>query len=53
MTCNEEEVGVDVQTSAAIKLGIRAANEGHVVPSEQVRGLVTQWVSEFSTRGQP
>jgi predicted transcriptional regulator len=40
---------VDAQTAGAIGRGIRAAEEGHVVPAEQVRQLIHQWISSFST----
>ena len=45
-----EEVEIDVQTAAAIQDGIKAAEEGRVVPAEEVRKLVLQWISKFSTR---
>lgn len=44
----EPDVEVDTQTAAAIGRGIRAAEEGHVVPAEQVRQLIHQWISSFS-----
>ena len=45
----EDEVKVDVATAAAIERGIRAADEGRVVPGEKVRKLIRQWISKFST----
>ena len=47
---SNEEVKVDAETEAAIKLGIRAADEGRTLPSDQVRKVVSKWISKFSTR---
>ena len=49
----EQEVEIDAETAAAIERGIRAADEGRVVPSEEVRKLVPQWILKFSTPNQP
>ncbi len=46
----EEEVEVDAETSAAIERGIRAADEGRFVSSEDVRKLIPAWISKFSTQ---
>ncbi len=45
-----EEVEVDADTAASIQSGIKAAEEGRVVPAEEVRKLIPQWISKFSTR---
>jgi predicted transcriptional regulator len=52
MIAAEEEVEVDADTAAAIERGVRAAHEGRVVPSEEVRKLVPQWITKFSTPNQ-
>ena len=49
LVSSEQEVEVDAETAAAIERGIRAADEGRVVPSEEVRTLIPQWISESST----
>ena len=46
----ETVIEVDESTAAAIQRGIQAADNGQVIPSEEVRDLVRQWISEFSTR---
>lgn len=45
----EDEIEVDAETAAAIERGLRDADEGRVVPGEEVRKLIPQWISKFST----
>ncbi len=45
----EPEIEVDESIVAAIQRGIQAADDGQVVPSEEVRERVRQWISEFSS----
>jgi predicted transcriptional regulator len=45
-----EEVEVDAGTLAAIDRGIADAEEGRVVPLDQVRKLVPQWISKFESQ---
>ena len=52
MVDTEEEVEVDAETAAAIDRGLRAADEGRVVSSEEVRKLIPQWISRFSAPNQ-
>jgi predicted transcriptional regulator len=45
-----EEVEVDAETLAAIDRGIADADEGRVVPLDEVRKLVRQWISRFGSQ---
>jgi predicted transcriptional regulator len=47
-----DEVDVDASTAAAIERGIRAGDEGRVVPSEVAHELLRQWISEAFPRNQ-
>ena len=49
-TSTEEELEVDEETLAAIDRGIKAADEGRVVPLEEVRGRMQQWHTKSSSR---
>lgn len=40
----------DEANLAAIDEGIRPANEGRVVPEEDIQRLISQWISKFSTQ---
>jgi predicted transcriptional regulator len=48
----EEAVEVDEETLKAIDEGIQAAEEGRVVPAEEVPAQIAQWISNFSTPSQ-
>jgi predicted transcriptional regulator len=47
ITQRDEE---DPETLAAIDEGLRDAKAGRVVPAEEVRKLVSKWISASSTR---
>jgi predicted transcriptional regulator len=49
-TSTEEEVEVDEETLAAIDRGIKAADEGRVVPLEEVRRRMREWHTKSSSR---
>jgi predicted transcriptional regulator len=49
-TSTEEEVEVDEETLAAIDRGIKAADEGRVVPLEEVRRRMLEWHTKSSSR---
>jgi predicted transcriptional regulator len=42
----------DSGIGAAIERGIRAADLGQVVSNDEVRKLIPEWISKFSTRNQ-
>ena len=52
MVSTGDEIEVDAETGAAIERGIRAAEQGRVFPSEEVRKLIPRWISKFSTMRQ-
>ena len=45
-----EEVEVDAETLAAIDRGIKAADEGRTLPSEEVRKMIPKWISKFESQ---
>jgi len=45
-----KEVEVDARTLAAIDRGIADADAGRVVPLEEVRKLIPQWISKFESQ---
>jgi predicted transcriptional regulator len=49
----EEEVEIDADTAAAIDRGLRDADEGKLISSEEVRKLLDRWKEKYSTRPQP
>jgi predicted transcriptional regulator len=49
----EAEVEVDAETAAAIEKGLKDAEEGRVVPADEVHQLIPQWISKFSIPKQP
>jgi predicted transcriptional regulator len=49
---NEDPVEVDAETAAALERRIKEADEGRLVPSDEVRKMVSRWISNFSTRHQ-
>lgn len=49
-TSTEDEVEVDQETVAAIDRGIQAADEGRVVPLEEVRRRMQEWHAKSSSR---
>jgi len=45
-----EGVELDPDASRAIERGLKAADEGRLVSSDEVRKLIPQWISKFSTQ---
>jgi predicted transcriptional regulator len=49
-TSTEEDVEVDEETLAAIDREIKAADQGRVVPLEEVRRRMQEWHTKSSSR---
>ena len=49
-TSTDDEVEVDEETLAAIDRGIKAADEGRVVPLEEVKRRMQEWHTKSSSR---
>ena len=47
--CNEPEVEIDSTTSRILKQRMKTAAEGRLVPAEQARQRIKQWLSRSST----
>jgi hypothetical protein len=47
--CNEPEVEISPATSRILKQRSKTADEGRVVPAEQARRRIQQWLSKSST----
>jgi predicted transcriptional regulator len=45
-----DEVEVDHETAAAIERGIKAADQGDVYTSDEVRQLIPQWIAKFAAQ---
>jgi predicted transcriptional regulator len=45
-----EEVKVDTTTLSAIDRGIKDADEGRTVPTDEVRRMIPQWISKFESQ---
>ena len=52
MVSSGEDVEVNGEVAEAIERAIDAADQGRVVPSDEVRKLVPQWISKFSIQNQ-
>lgn len=45
-----DEVETDDATLARIDRGVKDADEGRIVPLEEVRKLIPQWISRFESQ---
>ena len=53
LVSTEPAVEVDSKTAESIEQGIRAAEQGKTVSSDEARRLVSQWISKYATPIQP
>jgi hypothetical protein len=53
LTSSNEEFVLDEETATAVDAGIRAADEGRLIASDEVRRLVKVWISRSSTPLRP
>lgn len=44
-----DEIEVDEETLAEIDEGIKQADNGQLIPAEEVRKRIPEWISKFST----
>ena len=49
LVSSNEEFVLDEETATAVDAGIRAADEGRLIASDEVRKLVKVWTSRSST----
>ncbi|MBI1789106.1 MAG: hypothetical protein HYR60_16365 [Acidobacteria bacterium] len=45
-----DKVEVDAGTLAAIDRGIKDADEGRIVPIDEVRKMIPKWISKFESQ---
>ena len=47
--CDKPEVAISPATSRILEQRIKTADEGHLVPAEEARQRIKQWLSKSST----
>ena len=47
--CDEPEVEISPETSRILEQRLKTADEGHLVPAEEARQHITEWLSKSST----
>jgi predicted transcriptional regulator len=45
-----DKVKMDAATLAAIDRGIKDADEGRIVPIDEVRKMIPEWISKFESQ---